>query len=371
MNLRTCLGWKRTKKTTPSPAKRTRPLFAGFERLEDRQLMAVADLTAYRPVTEYIKYQNYKVPEAAEESPLTGPGIRINGDDDNGNRKADFLDKTTKAAGDGDLVRVDIAGDGTSYTLAWTGPLAVWTTATKKAAIAQGSSVAAGQTVWVEYASLTHSVDVSAALTLTVADASGTASDSVVFHSFQSTVIAIGGNGQDPKKVGDPRLGMFTIATSLYEQGYDVHLYAYSHVGSNGRGAAYDEVTSAVLKRNVDNVAIYGYSWGGAATHNLVAGLKANKSLAGQFQLRYTAYVDGISRGGISSERRLPPLTQHHDNFFQRKDFLLKGSTVTGADNVNVTLTPWGSSLGHTTIDDSPTLQSLIETNLKLKLAVA
>jgi hypothetical protein len=331
-----------------------------FERLERRVLMAAdANLVAYRPVNEYINYSLHPVPDALESDPKFGPGIRINGDDDNHNGKADYLDPTTAAGGDNDLVRVDVLGTGNTFDLSWTGSLAVWTTPTKSAAITNGGSVTPGQSVWVEYVSQTHTVGSSTALTLTASDDSTTASDSVVFHSFQSVVIAIGGNTQDPSKFGDPNLGAFTMAGTLYDEGYDVHMYAENQIQSTGRGAAYDEVVSAVLNRNADNVAIFGYSWGGGATYELSKGLSANTALkTAGYKLQFTAYVDGIRHGSITSETRLPVGTAYHDNFYERKDFLVKGNSVAGAHNTNVTSTSWGKSLTHTTIDDSVTLQN-------------
>src|SRR5215203_4713052 len=89
------------------------------ESLEDRSLMAVADLIAYRPVTDYIDYSLHRVPDSVENCytfgptcNALGPGIRVNGDDDNGNQVPDFLDSTTGASGDNDLVRVDATGSG-------------------------------------------------------------------------------------------------------------------------------------------------------------------------------------------------------------------------------------------------------------------
>jgi hypothetical protein len=211
-------------------------------------------------------------------------------------------------------------------------------------------------------------VGANTALTLTVTDATSTAVDSVVFHSFQSVVIAIGGNTQDPKNFGDPLLGAFTMAGVLYDKGYDVHLYSHDQVQSNGQGAAYNEVSNAVLRRNVDYVAMFGYSWGGGATYDLSAGLNNTTALKGQYTLKYTAYVDGIRHNSLSSETRLPVGTKYHDNFYQRKDWLLKGNSVVGANNVNVTLTSWGKSLVHTTIDDNATLQNALLTNLTTRV---
>ena len=189
-----------------------------------------------------------------------------------------------------------------------------------------------------------------------------------MFHSFQSVVIAIGGRSQDPSKFGDPNLGTFTMGGTLYQNGYDVHLYSHDKVQSSGLGAAYNEVVSAVAKRNVDYVAIFGYSWGGGATYELTVGLKNNTAIARQYQLQYTAYIDGIRHNTISAERRLPVATKYHDNFYQRKDWLLRGNSITGAINVNVTTTTWGKNLTHTTIDDSLTLQSQLVNNLMTRV---
>jgi len=299
-----------------------------------------------------------------------GPGIRFNGDNDDANLNRDYLDSGPLAAADNDLVRVDVHGTGTSFVVNWTsGVLNVWTSPTKTAPIANGGAVAKDQSLWVEDIS-SNPADLFPSLTLTVNEASTTttATDTVVFHRFQSVVIAIGGNSQDPTNFGDPQLGAFTMAGTLYDKGYDVHMYAHSQIQSNGQGAAYNEVKSAVLERNANYVAIYGYSWGGGATYELSAGLKNTPALAGKYQLQYTAYVDGIRHYSLSSETRLPAGTQYHDNFYQRKDWLLRGNSVIGANNVNVTLTSWGKNLVHTTIDDNATLQNLLVTNLMTKV---
>jgi hypothetical protein len=327
------------------------------ERLESRALLAaVADLVAYRPVTEFINYANYPVAAAAEDDPRTGPGIRLNGDDD-----------IAKGVPENDLVRVDVNAQGGNFTLNWSDELLVWTTSTKSAAIVEGAAYLPGpRTLWVEYVAPGHST--TASLTLTVGQDADTATDSVRFHSFTSDVIVIGGNTQDPAVVGDPRLGVFTTGLTLYQQGYDVHLYSHDKIQSTGKGSAYDEIKSAVLQRNVDNVAILGYSWGGGATYELAAGLKADASLAGQFQLKYTAYIDGIQHYWIGSETRLPANSLYHDNLYQRKDWLLRGNSVAGAVNLNVTNTVWGRNLVHTTIDDSSMVQSIIVSNLTAKV---
>jgi hypothetical protein len=342
------------------------------EGLEDRALMAVADLVAYRPVTEHINYALHAVPASMEDLATSGPGIRVNGDDDNGNSIPDSFDGASGST-ENDLIRVDAIGTGTSFVLSWDSqsPLAVWTTSTKAAPVSNGGTIVPGQPLWVEYVGASDLSPLTASLTLAASDATGSASDSVLFHRFQSVVIAIGGNTQDPRNFGDSRLGAFTMGGTLYDRGYDVHLYAHDQVQSSGQGAAYNEVKNAVLNRNVDYVAIFGYSWGGGATYELSVGLKNTPVLAGKYQLTYTAYVDGIRHGSISAETRLPAGTQWHDNFYQRKDWLLRGNSVAGAkNNVNVTLTAWGKSLVHTTIDDHATLQSILVNNLMTRVVV-
>jgi hypothetical protein len=360
------MGWS-IFKAKPRAKKRAGATRLLVEQLEVRELpTATADLIAFRPVTEYINYAQYPVAEAHEVDPKVGPGIRLNGDDDNRNAVRDALESAATAA-ENDLVRVDVKSAGNSFSLAWSDELKVWTTSTKTEALVEGTPYLTGQrTLWVEYVGLNHST--SAALSLLVTDGIETAQDDVVFHSFQSDVIAIGGNQQNPALVGDPRLGVFTIGLALYQQGYDVHLYSYNSVASTGKGAAFDEVKSAVLKRNVDYVAILGYSWGGGATYQLAAGLNADAALKGQYRLQYTAYIDGIKRGGIGAETRLPVGTAYHDNLYQRKDRLIKGNAVNGAVNVNVTATTWGKTLVHTALDDNATVQNTIVTNLKAKL---
>jgi hypothetical protein len=181
-------------------------------------------------------------------------------------------------------------------------------------------------------------------------------------------VSEIGGFGDNPAEVGTPGLGIFNIGLSLYQQGYDVELYSHDQVNSNGTGAAYNEVVSAVTKRHVTSVAIVGFSWGGGAEYQLAAGLQANATLHGLYTLSYTAYIDGITHYSLSAEQRLPPGTAYHDNIYQRKDWLLKGNTVAGANNLNVTSTTWGSSMVHTTIDDSPMVQSIIIIDLSARV---
>ena len=380
--LLSALGLRSSAQRPRSLARRSRRLLV--ENLEDRSLMAVANLDAYRPVTEFINYALHSVPESQEGSDKLGPGIRVNGDDDNGTLPGgylgpDYRDPWPLPSVDNDLVQVDVSGAGSNFSLSWDPTaLAVWTTASKSAPVNPGE-ISVGQSqplpLWVEYVAHGAAAPLTASLTLTVTNGFESAQDSVLFHRFQSVVIAIGGNSQDPRNFGDPRLGTFTMAGALYDQGYDVHMYSHNQIQSSspgiGQGAAYNEVVSAVLQRDVDNVAIFGYSWGGGATYELSYALSRNTALVpAGYKLQYTAYVDGIRHTSLfSAETRLPIGTMYHDNFYQRKDWLLKGNSVAGANNVNVTTQrSWGKGLVHTTIDDSAELQAELVGKLMTKV---
>lgn len=357
--------------SNPRPrALRTPAIRFSAQPLEARCLMsATANLTAYRPVTQHINSSAFPISEADEASASRGAGIRVNGDDDNSNGVADYLDQSPTSAADNDLVRVDVLGEGTSFVLNWTGTLAVWTSASKDAAIINGSSVGVGQTLWVEYLSQVHTVSTTTQLNLTASDGALSATDTVVFHSFQSVVVAIAGNTQEPFRFGDPTLGIYTIAGQLYAQGYDVQLYAHGQVLKDGKGAVYNDIVNAVLKRNVNNVAVIGYSWGAGATYDLSNALKKTTTLApAGYRLTYTAAIDGIKHSSVSSETRKPVGTAYHDNIFQRKDLLPRGNTVSGAQNVAVTKTTWGKNLRHVTIDDDPTVQQIVINNLRARV---
>jgi hypothetical protein len=139
-------------------------------------------------------------------------------------------------------------------------------------------------------------------------------------------------------------------------------MYDEDVVNSSGAGAAYDEVVRAVQKRGIAVVAIYGYSHGGGSTHDLASRLDTNRGSIGTFSIDYTAYVDGIRNSSdidISSETRLPPSTAYHVNYYQRNDLFLRGNSVAGANvDVNVSNTPWGSGLVHTSVDDHVNVRS-------------
>lgn len=339
-------------------------------------------LTAYRPQTEAYgaPFQRRAVPDAQEETP--GAGIRFNGDDDNGNGLMDATDGSV--AGENDLIELSVqvspfpAPAGWEYALVRTAPnVKVWFQSNKSFAVLDGNDedvltpAGATTTLWAEGVAAAP-----ATLQLVARPAGGgaaLATDQVVLKPFTSVVIALGGENQSPGDPPDSNHGMFNIALNLYAMGYDVHMYDEDRVSSSGAGEAYDEVVRAVSRRGIGIVSIFGYSHGGGSTHDLAERLANNAGSIGSFTIPYTAYVDAIENDSdidIESERRLPPGTQYHVNYYQRNDFFIKGNSVSGANvNVNVNSTPWGGDLEHTGVDDHANVRSAVQDALVLRVA--
>jgi hypothetical protein len=308
------------------------------------------------------------VPEAEEL--ITGAGIRVNGDDDDGNAVPDRDE--AGVAGENDLIEVTLSASpaapaaGYEYVLRRSGPsLRVWSDAVKTSVLldlvdeAPVNLSAGPLTLWAE-----SPAGGSASLALVArrtSDALETASDTAQFHPVSGIVIALGGESQVP---GDPTLdpgnhGTFEIAITLYQMGYDVHMYDEDVVSSTGAGAAYNEVVRAVRDRGVSSVAIYGYSHGGGSTVDLAVRLDQNRATIGTFAIDFTAYVDGIRNNSdidIATETQLPP-TNYHANYYEHPGcgFLqLCGGPIAGADlNMNL-----GSAYTHYQIDDAPEVTS-------------
>jgi hypothetical protein len=343
-------------------------------------------LTAYRQRSENYgsPFQRLAVPDGSEVSP--GAGIRMNGDDDNGNGTAD-RDDTGTVSGENDLVEVTLAVSpvtappGFEYVLVrgntnikvWNSDLkgvSVLTTGSEQMLTFDGSGT---RTVWVENPS-----GGSATLELRARPIGGgatLASDTIQFYPFTSVIIALGGEGQGPSDPPDGNHGMFNIAKTLYTQGYDVHMYDEDDVSSSGAGPAYDEVVRAVQRRGIGIVSIFGYSHGGGSTYDLAERLDVNRASIGTFTMPYSAYVDAIENDSdidIESERRRPRATGYHVNYYERNDFLIKGNSINsggGAEvDVNVNSTPWGGGLGHSEIDDHANVRSGVLDPLLLRV---
>jgi hypothetical protein len=287
--------------------------------------------------------------------------IRFNGDDDDNDGMADYRDNNG-VAGEDDLVRIDLQFGvqqppaGIDYYLKRSaGVLQVWTGPAKpgnglfgnnvnevKVNFGQGGTA----TLWVEWIG-DQQQPVNAVLTFEARNANGQVvgqSDSLTFYRFQTTVIVIGGFGQE-LRFGDNQganrgQGIFAVGSEMYrEMGYDVLMFAESEqepgIGNDslrGRGLAYREVVEAISKRQVRHVVAIGFSYGGGAVYNLLWRLQqlyfgnlepfGENPLGYGYSVPYSAYVDAIVHGSntAQAETRLPVPSNYHVNIYQRID---------------------------------------------------
>lgn len=150
----------------------------------------------------------------------------------------------------------------------------------------------------------------------------------------------------------------YDIAVDYYNRGYDVHYYdVCNHSGtSNFSGPALFEVINAVSNRQVEEVAIYGWSHGGGATALLANRLELGKGqgiVPNTFDISATAYIDAVEYDGLQtlnaqSETRRPlqnlgiikPLANwyHTTSGLPPTQVPFHGDSVPGSD-INVDMT--------------------------------
>jgi hypothetical protein len=336
---------------------------------------SAAELTAYRPGHGggYAPFLRTAVADADEDSETRGPGIRINAPGD------------SDPSGEDDLIEVEVTIDrpGAQVALRRSDPaLQVWTTRNKQ----PGSQIAfvneksgalpflpsaVQLTLWVEWASAAHGT----ADLLLEPPAVSTIKDALTFHTFHGIVVALGGEGQVPSDPADPNSGTFVIATALYRQGYDVHMFDEDGVAADGSGVVYNEVVNAVRNRGVSQVGIFGYSHGGGSTYDLADRLDINRPTIGVFEIEFTSYVDSVSNDSdldIAQELRRPPSSAYHVNHYQHGSFFenlgLDGGPVPNSvpppTGLDVETTPWGAGATHFDVDDFVQVRAFIETSL-------
>jgi hypothetical protein len=350
-----------------------------------RLTVATLDLTAYRPDTK--PFQSVAVPEAKEETP--GVGIRLNGDDDNGNNIPDRLEAPpyNGVNGENDLIKVQVTKStfpGIKYVLKRNNAnINVWRNANRSGVLLVGqtnsidfSVFASGNPIYVEWVT-PNVAGTSATLTL---EARTTTNDKLVFWDtikfvpFQSIVIVFGGDDQTPSDpVSEPKnFGMFQTAIDLYREGYDVRMYKEGRLddvtpttAANYPNPILNDVRNAIQKHGQTNVAIMGYSHGGGQTYNLAHFLNRHRASIGTFTIVFTSYIDAIQKEWNSAETRLPPGSQFHVNQYQRntntlQEGYLNGNKVPGAA-VEVDqgkMKPW---IRHETIDDQKVVIDLLK----------
>jgi triacylglycerol lipase len=341
------------------------------------------NMVAYRPQSETYNAPLQRRAVLEEDEQAIGAGIRINGDDDDGDSLADR--DGAEVAGENDLIEVELRFDleaapaGTQYVLKRSnGDLRVWASSSKGLAILDGldeatiAAVASVQSVWVESPNGGE-----ADLTFELRDAQSLevlASDEVHFYSFSSLVVGLHGEFQFPTDpVFGPNEGISELAVALHKEGYDSHMYVENDVASNGSGPVYDEIVDAVQNRGVTSVALYGFSHGGGSLYDLTERLQANQASIGNFDIVFTGYIDAIENDSdvdLDSETRRPIGTQYHVNYYQQWGFIPPwGNSVGGADvNVNVTSTTWGWLLFHISITTSAQVQAGLYDPLLLRV---
>ncbi len=333
----------------------------------------IGNLTVFRPQhgTGYFPFVRTAVSEDDEDDAELGAGIRLN-------------DADSDPFGEDDLIEVVVVIDppGAEVALRRTAAiLEVWTTRSKDAGSAvpfigdKTSALPLGpadtqMTVWVEASGSDHGV---VALGLEPA-ATTEALDTLTFHTFQSIVMALGGENQVPSIPLDANNGTFVNATSLYSLGYDVHQYDEDNVGGDGFGAVYNEIVTAVQDRHVVEVAVFGYSHGGGSTHDLAERLDIDRAGIGDFEITFTSYVDGVGNASdidVSQQTARPPASGYHANHYQvgsLTDFFLDGGPVIDSNpaptGLNVETTPWGNGSTHFEVDDYVQVRTFIEVNL-------
>ncbi|MBK8913547.1 MAG: hypothetical protein IPM64_02920 [Phycisphaerales bacterium] len=336
---------------------------------------AAANLTAYRPQHRggYAPFQRTAISEADEADLLLGPGIRRNAPAD------------VDPFGEDDLIEVqlDVAPAGAALALRRGDPaLRVWTTRTRQA----GTEIAfngdktgvlpigpaqSSLTLWVEWAAAAHGE----AELHVESPAVRTPKDTLLFRTFRSIVLALGGENQVPSDPPDPNAGTFVSAVDLYQSGYDVHMYDEDNVGADGSGATFNEAATAIRERGVTTVAIYGYSHGGGSTYDLADRLDVQRAGLGVFEIVWTSYVDSVSNDSdfdTAQELRRPPSTGFHVNHYQRGSFFqdlgLDGGPVPNSvpppSGLDVETTPWGAGCTHFEVDDFPQVLNLMRSTL-------
>jgi hypothetical protein len=313
----------------------------------------LANLTAYRPQmapNSYLPFAKTAVSDQLEADSKLGPGIRIDGNSDNAN-----------------LVEVRLDASGVNYVLQRADAnLRVWKSATKAAGTeivfsgnvsspvtsASGSSVQLS--VWVQWAGAGQGTS-----TLTLKPKAGSGvQDGLVFHTFHSIVIAIGGETFGNNAPPSPSSSVWQIGNQLYNEGYDVYLHNEDDVATDGSGAAYNEIYKAVHYKGVTQVAIVGYSHGGGDTYFLANRLNNNRSQIGTFTIAFTAYVDAIenlSDYDFLAESRRPPGSAKHMNYYRGSGIASEGylhgvatkGTTSNDYQLDVLTTTWGKNATH------------------------
>ena len=351
---------------------------------------ATADLTAYRPqettgANPYGPFVRTAVPAAEDTDPKLGPGIRVDGDNNNAN----LIEVTVAVPAGGAsyvLQRGGTSGDINNALHVWASPTKgagqeiVFNTTTNRTNALTLPAGSSQETVWVEWAVPNQGLS-----TLTLLPASGTGPvASLRFHSFTSITLAIGGEtfSSNPPPP-NPTYGVWNVGTELYDAGYDVYLANEGYLTAD-----YNEIKNAIQNQGVKQVAIFGYSHGGGDTYTLANELTTAGTTIGNFTIAFTAYVDAIRNNSdfdTQPEALRPTGTLFHVNYYRGSGILselflhgvpTQGTVPVGSGagyQLNVQTTTWGAKATHTGstgISLLPQVQSGIYTQLVAHVSV-
>lgn len=365
-----------------------------------------ANLTAYRPQSVqdaespidapiYAPFVKRPVRDQDEQSNTLGPGIRINTDDDNNNGQADRLEDGSEIPLENDLieVRVDrLPGQG-DLVLQAGGKLKLYYDHDKETPIPFDvgtfrteplSFTANAATVFVEWIDSGHGGD-----NLFLIEASTSAVlDAIRFHSFRSLTVVFGGRGQNPNdtdgdgSIGDVvgganREGIFDVAQSLYDTGWDVMAFESTNTDIDTViGVAEQEIKNAWDYRLLDpfqggaGFGIMGYSWGGGASHDLIESLSND----GYFPY-FSLFLDAVVHGALTTnfpQDDWPTEALYLLNLWQPNvNFEYGGGRISNPEEMG----PFSeleeheyTNEDHYSIDDDATIQQLIRTRLNQRL---
>jgi len=197
------------------------------------------------------------------------------------------------------------------------------------------------------------------------------------FHTFQSIVIALGGENQVPSDPPGSSEGVFRLAVTLYREGYDAHMFDEDRVEADGSGRVFDEVETAVLARQVSEVALVGYSHGGGSVRDLSKRMAT--SLPSAYVIPLSAYIDAVEQDPLLGdwnalpEWHRPQGSLFHMNYYQVAEPgewpPLQGDQVENSwpppTGLNVETTSWGAGTTHFTVDDLSEVLSEIRVQLE------
>ena len=154
--------------------------------------------------------------------------------------------------------------------------------------------------------------------------------DTIRFHTFRGLVAVFGGATQNPGdtdgdgSIGDyvgasttNREGMFDLAQTLYDTGWDVLAFDSTTFDVDNNLAA-TEIINAQNLRLVEQYAVLGYSWGGGATHDLLERLYDEF-----YPASFGVFLDAIEHGTIFAEDDWPLDVLYLLNIYQRNEGLL------------------------------------------------